>query len=140
MLVYSIKLGWYNENIARIANNCPENISSVVGVFSCFTERCHYNYYCHYCNCQNVTSWVLSSLYFSSFITIYVFYVLSQFEFQFFLLHFFLVLFQFVFFSLDTIWVFESCHNLNFKFCHNLSFSVLFKFDFFLALSWFEFF
>ena len=78
----------------------------------------------------------------------FIFRVLSQFiffmfchnlSFNFFC-YIFLVLFQFVFFSLVTIWVFEFCHNLNFKFCHNLSFSVLFKFDFFSFVMFWVFF
>ena len=143
---------WYTKNIARITKSCPEKISSVVEVLSCFFLKDVTNCYCHYCHyykyhilsfwvfitiwvlefchnwifefCQNLR--VLSPIGFLSFVTIWIILFFG------FCHHFiFWVLSHFEFLSFVTVWVF--------KFCHNLRFWVWSWFDFLMFVTYWVF-
>ena len=146
----------------KIAKSCPEHISSVVEVWSCFFYN-YYRHYCHYYYYHNLSFWVLSQFDFLRFVTVWVFefchslivfvpswfflkvfhslsfWVLSPIEFCHILTFWvwsqfeFWVLYQFEFLSFVIIWVFE--------FCHNLSFGLLsqFKVLSFVTIWFFEF-
>ena len=99
-------------NLPKHCKSCeklPWELVGCQGVKVFFTKRCHYNYFCHYCNFyyhHNLSFWVvtifflfLHNLSFFSFVTIWSFKFCHNL--------FFLSLSQFEFF---TIWVFEFCH------------------------------
>ena len=139
-------------SVVNISNGCPQYISSVVNVSSCYYQKT-LKALSEILFCCNWSFWVWSKIYFTSFskfriggfVTIWIFWVLLQFHFKLFLL--------FEYLSFPCYWrfviicVFEVCHNLSFwvlsqfefwvllhfkyfGFCHNLSFVLIFNFFF----------